>query len=191
MSDTKTLLTPDPSRRRLLRGAVALAGTALCGPALAMPSDKIVPERRLRLVNLHTNESLDTIYWAQGGYIDEALEDINYVLRDFRQDETHIMSPRLIDLLYKIQSGLGNGKPLQIISGYRSPKTNEMLRRNTHGVAKSSLHMQGQATDIRLQGVELKDLRDFAQQFRQGGVGYYPDSNFVHVDVGAVRTWVG
>jgi uncharacterized protein YcbK (DUF882 family) len=119
----------------------------------------------------------------------ESLREINHLLRDHRTGDTVQMDRELLDLLYSLQHKVESKKEFQVISGYRSPKTNAMLRSKSSGVAKKSLHMQGKAIDIRLPGTSLKNLRKAAVALKSGGVGYYPNSNFVHVDTGRVRYW--
>jgi uncharacterized protein YcbK (DUF882 family) len=178
-------------RRTLLRGALAAvvgAGAAgLAGPALAT----IAPPRKLALVNLHTGEELSCAYWRAGAYLPDALADIAKVLRDHRTGEVHPIDPKLLDLLTRLSDRLSADQPFEVISGYRSPKTNAKLHARSSGVATRSLHMQGKAIDVRLPGVPLTKLRDTALGMQAGGVGYYPRSNFVHVDVGRVRRWSG
>ncbi|MDQ1316097.1 MAG: hypothetical protein QG662_2206, partial [Pseudomonadota bacterium] len=136
-------------------------------------------------------EKFDLPYWIQGDYVPEALAEINRVLRDHRTDQVAAIDTDLLDLLHRVNGTLGNSRPFQIISGYRSPASNQMLAGNSSGVAKRSLHMQGKAIDIRLPGIPLADLRRAGLNLQGGGVGYYPGSNFVHLDVGRVRTWAG
>jgi uncharacterized protein YcbK (DUF882 family) len=138
---------------------------------------------------MHTAERLKTVYWLQGEYLPEALGDINYILRDYRTDEVKPIDPRLLDLLYAMSRKLRTRRPFHIVSGYRCPATNAMLRRYNKGVAKRSLHIQGKAVDFRLPGYTLASLRRVAVALRGGGVGYYPRSNFIHVDTGKVRYW--
>lgn len=146
-------------------------------------------ERRLRFYNLHTEEKLDVTYWADGGYVPESIAQINRILRDHRNDEVASMAPRLLDLLHRVNTTFGNARPFEIISGYRSPASNQMLAEASTGVAKHSLHMEGKAIDLRIPGIPLADLRRAALKLKGGGVGYYSKSNFVHLDVGRVRTW--
>ncbi|MDY6890570.1 MAG: DUF882 domain-containing protein [Pseudomonadota bacterium] len=176
-------------RRRLLTG-LALTAAALHLPQ-AFANIGPRPERRLRFSNLHTGERLKTTYWAQGRYLHSSLEEINHLLRDFRTGEVHPIDPRLLDLLYAIRERSGNhDNPFEIISGYRSAKTNQQLRSGGGtGVAKKSLHMQGKAIDIRLPGTPLRELHRIACALKGGGVGLYTGSNFVHVDTGGVRYW--
>jgi len=178
-------------------GAAAAAATLLPGSALAAaarPSAASLraPERVLSFFNTHTGERLKTAYCCGGEYQPEALRSVNHILRDFRANEIKPIDPRLLDLLHELSGTLETDQPFHIISGYRSPNTNTMLRDRggAHtGVASRSLHMVGQAIDIRVPGVTLDHLRGAARSLKIGGVGYYPDSNFVHVDVGRVRYW--
>src|SRR5579859_2619349 len=164
-------------RRELLRGSLALAagGAALskAGAALAMPEAGV---RRLGFNHLHTGESLDVAYWENGAYVPDALTAVNHVLRDWRTDTTHEIEPHLLDLLTALQGKLGTTERIEVICGYRSPATNAMLHERSAEVATHSLHMVGQAIDIRLQGVDLAHLRDAAMNLAIGGVGYYPTS---------------
>jgi uncharacterized protein YcbK (DUF882 family) len=175
------------ARRHFMAGAGATVLSAPLFPALASMGDV----RSLAFDNLHTGERLVTEYWAQGEYIPDALAQVNHVLRDFRSGEVHTIAPQLLDLLAMLHGRLETSAPFSVISGYRSPATNAMLRgENEHsGVASKSLHMQGMAIDIRVTGRPLAGLRDIALAAQAGGVGYYPASDFVHVDVGRVRRW--
>ncbi len=149
-------------------------------------------ERILTMQNLHTGERTSSVYWAEGEYLQEGLADLNHLLRDHRRDESHAMDPQLLDQLYALQRQLGGGKtPFHVISGYRSPASNAQLRASSSGVAKRSLHMLGKAIDIRLPGHDLHRVHKAALQLRAGGVGYYPKSDFIHVDTGRVRSWRG
>jgi uncharacterized protein YcbK (DUF882 family) len=148
-------------------------------------------ERRLGFNNLHTGEVLDQPYWIQGDYVPETLAAINRVLRDHRTNEVAAIDTGLLDLLHRVHARLGNPKPFQVISGYRSPASNASLASHSSGVAKRSLHMQGKAIDVRVPGVALADLHRTGLTLKGGGVGYYPGSNFVHLDVGRVRAWQG
>jgi len=146
-------------------------------------------ERVLSFNHLHTGEKLKLTYWADGEYLSESLAEINNLLRDFRTGERYKMDPELIDLLHRLQVATGNHRAFEIISGYRSPKTNAMLRSSSSGVAKKSFHMLGQAIDVRLPGTDLKHLHKAAIEAKSGGVGLYTGSNFVHLDTGRVRNW--
>jgi uncharacterized protein YcbK (DUF882 family) len=150
--------------------------------------------RRVRFHNLHTDEKLDAVYWEGGKYVPDALHAVNHVLRDFRTGDVHTMDPALLDLLVAVSAKTQTNSPFYVISGYRSPQTNAMLRSEggaETGVARKSLHLEGQAIDIRLADVQLAHLHNAALSLGRGGVGYYPTSDFVHVDVGAVRQWGG
>lgn len=147
--------------------------------------------RELSFDNIHTGEKLKVEYWAHGQYLPDALAEVNRLLRDFRTGQIHPIAPQLLDLLARLRTRLDTTQPVNVISGFRSPATNAMLRaEHEHsGVASQSLHMQGMAIDIRIPGRELADLHVAALAERKGGVGFYPRSNFVHVDVGRVRNW--
>ena len=158
-------------------------------PALpALPATEI---RRASLHNLHTGEMLDAVYWENGKYVPGALSEAMRVMRDWRNGQEHVMDPRLFDLLHAIQSRLEVKTPFQLISGYRSPQTNAMLHAESGQVASHSQHLLGKASDIRVEGVELAHLHRAAASLKAGGVGFYPVSDFVHVDVGPVRQWSG
>lgn len=185
--------TNDPtfSRRTLLKaGLIGMAGLALPISSFAQFTGSTDSERSLSLYNTHTSESLESVvYWADGDYLPEALADINFLLRDHRTDRVKPIDPKLFDLLYTLSNKLENRKPYQIISGYRSPESNRQLRQASSGVAKKSFHLAGRAADIRLPGRNLSQLRRAALNLRAGGVGYYPKSNFIHVDTGPRRSW--
>lgn len=153
----------------------------------AMPRAKGV--RSLAFHNLHTGERLRVNYWKDGIYSRPALEKINNVLRDFRSGDVYPIHPRLIDLVYDLQNRLGNFNTIEIISGYRSPHVNAMMANASSGVARRSFHMKGMAIDLRVDGTPLRKLQQTALDMRRGGVGYYPKSGFVHIDVGPVRRW--
>ena len=183
--------------RRAFFGIGAAATASLFVPGMAQASPRPspapkVPERVLSFFNTHTGERLKTAYCCGGQYQPDALSQVNHILRDFRANEVKPIEPKLLDLLYELGGTLETDQPFHIISGYRSPSTNNLLRErggSTTGVATHSLHMVGQAIDIRVPGVKLDQLRAAARSLKIGGVGYYPDLNFVHVDVGRVRTW--
>jgi uncharacterized protein YcbK (DUF882 family) len=147
--------------------------------------------KRLALRNLHTPESLDLEFFRGDAYVPEALAAIQILLRDFRNDEQHAIDPPLLDTLYDVARNLGVDPVFSVISGYRSPQTNEQLRERGSGVARHSLHLEGRAIDVRLAGVDCADLAAGALSYRRGGVGYYRRSDFVHLDTGAFRTWRG
>jgi uncharacterized protein YcbK (DUF882 family) len=150
-----------------------------------------MPERSLSLYNPNTKEALQTTYWSDGDYVPEALAEINHIMRDRFTGQTKPIDVNLLDLLFAIGNELKVQRPLQVISGYRSSQTNTRLRKHGKQAAKNSYHIQGKAVDIRLPGCRLSVLRRVSAQLRGGGVGYYPRSAFVHVDVGPIRYWSG
>ncbi|QJE74433.1 DUF882 domain-containing protein [Aerophototrophica crusticola] len=187
---------PDAARRGFLRSVCKLglaAGAAICLPTLitdtAEAASLSAPRRTLQFVSLHTGEKLKVTYWADGRYLPTALQDVNEMLRDWRTGEQTRMDPKLLDLLFQLRQKLRADQAFQVISGYRSPKTNSMLHASSDGVASKSLHMEGKAIDIDMAGRQLKKIRQAALDLRLGGVGYYPKSSFVHVDTGRVRQW--
>lgn len=172
----------------MLKGLLATP-LALPGTAALAASGQDARDYRLSFLHTHTDEHLQLAYRDTEGYIVSALDRINWLMRDFRTGEVQPMDPRLLDLLHALENCCGNGT-FEIISAYRSPATNGMLRRTGGGgVARRSLHMEGQAIDIRLSGTPCSELRDAAIALGRGGVGYYPAENFVHVDTGPVRSW--
>ena len=179
----------DPSRRRFL----GLFGAAAGLVAAPVVSARIEPQprgvRTLSLLNLHTGENLETEFWIDGQYQPEALSAIDHLLRDHRSDEVAPMNQKLVDLLHDLTAKLATGKPVEIVSGYRSPATNAMLRARSKGVAKNSYHTRGMALDIRVPDRGLSDVYHAARNLEAGGVGLYGRSGFVHIDVGPVRTW--
>lgn len=174
------------SRRRFV-ATLAAAAPLVAVPRMALA--KAATPRVLNFNHLHTGEKLEVEYFSAGDYLPDALDAVNHLLRDFRSGDVGTMDPALLDLLHGLHRSTGSRRPFQIISGYRSPATNSMLRDRSRGVAKQSLHMKGQAIDIRLADVPLNHLRDAARAAGRGGVGYYPGSDFVHVDTGRVRHW--
>jgi uncharacterized protein YcbK (DUF882 family) len=183
----RSKMLSDFGRRHFLAGA----GLSLLIPRPALANDQGV--RALAFDNIHTGEKLELEYWRDGAYLQDALSEVNHILRDFRTGDIHPIAPRLLDLLTGLRANLETREPVSIISGYRSPATNALLRgeREHSGVAAKSLHMQGMAIDITIGGRSLADIHSAALAVRGGGVGYYPVSDFVHVDVGRVRTWSG
>jgi uncharacterized protein YcbK (DUF882 family) len=158
---------------------------------VGVPNGGMVEPRWVKLRNIHTDEKLEAVYWDKGQYVPDAVVALNKVLRDYRNDEVHPMDIRLYDILDQIQTRTGSKSHFQVISGYRSAATNRMLAERSGEVAKRSLHMDGKAMDIYLEDVGLEHVRAAALDIGHGGVGYYPTSNFVHVDVGPVRRWSG
>jgi uncharacterized protein YcbK (DUF882 family) len=183
------------SRRGMLLGAGALAGTAALRPrasfGAAEPAGTNPRARRIALTNLHTGEKLDIEYFRDDAYIPAALAAIEVLLRDFRNGERHAIDPKLMDYLVQVAAQVALPPAYSVISGYRSPETNAMLHERSSGVAQKSLHMQGRAIDVRMAGVDCADLAARAEELKHGGVGYYRASNFVHLDTGAFRTWRG
>lgn len=195
----KTTITAGPdrarggvrvTRRRFLQtSAAAIAGLALPSTLWAIPRPDKTESGTLKFYNIHTAERLAVCYRHRGRVDHEAVQAINRILRDHRTDDIHPIDLRLLDLLHAIRMKAGNDSWLHVISGYRSPATNAKLRRNSAGVARKSLHMRGHAADIRIPGIRTADVRRIAIDLARGGVGYYPESDFVHVDIGRVRAW--
>ena len=179
---------PKHARRNVILGLAASAFAAAAIPP-ALAARRPIGLRSVALRNIHTGEHLNTVYWADGKYVPDAMRRINWVLRDHYTDEVRRISPDLLDLLTKLQAKLRTREPFQIISGYRSPATNAMLAAMTDGVAQHSLHMQGMAVDIRVPDRSLVKVQHAALNLAAGGVGFYPRSDFVHVDVGRIRRW--
>ena len=177
-------------RRSFLKSSVVIA-SALSVPAFARAAPAVItpPDRSLRLYNTHTGESLRRVFWAEGQFVPEALADINKLLRDHRSNTIKEIDPKLLVLLDRVTSKFGDEDVLHIISGYRSPETNRKLAAASGGVAKHSMHLDGKAIDIRLPGRALDQLHKAALAARGGGVGYYPSSQFVHMDTGRLRNW--
>lgn len=175
------------TRRDILGVAVATATTLIAAPAIAIP--RAPAKRSLAFHNLHTGESLDVVYWAEGRYLPDATQRVEYLLRDFRNNKVHAIDPTLLDLLGALRDRLNTRAPYLVLSGYRSPETNAMLHRLSEGVATNSLHLEGRAVDLRVPDRALADVHRVALAMKAGGVGYYPRSDFVHVDVGRVRRW--
>lgn len=176
------------ARRRFVIGLVGLVATPLM-PRAAMALASASGERKLRFAHTHTGETLTVVYRHGQQYAPDALAKINHHLRDHRSGEVCQMDHGLLDLLHQLASATGSREPFQVISGYRSPSTNDMLRQKGSGVAKRSLHMQGKAIDVRLADVSTSQLRRAAIDLKAGGVGFYPKSDFVHLDTGRFRTW--
>lgn len=176
-------------RRGLLAAAAAVALTPVANASAKVRKQIVYPERSLSLNNVHTGESERVVYWSDGTYLPEGLNRINWILRDFRTSEIKSIDPRLLNILYLLTRTLDANEPVLVLSGYRSKQTNDMLRRTTEGVARRSFHMAGRAIDIRMQRVRTQNVQRAALKLGGGGVGYYPSSNFVHLDSGPVRTW--
>jgi uncharacterized protein YcbK (DUF882 family) len=181
------------ARRSLLRAG---AGAVFSAPFASLARTGVLPAvsgkaRKLKLDNLHTGEKLVVDYFVDGQYQPDALQAINQNLRDYRNGAVHIIDPRLLDLLHELNARLETQQPFEVISGFRSPATNAMLHERSSGVASKSLHPLGMAVDIRIPGRGLDMVHANALSMARGGVGLYPTSDFVHVDVGRVRRWNG
>jgi uncharacterized protein YcbK (DUF882 family) len=175
-------------RRRFLGWSLAAGcGLLILGARAAVAATAAA--RQLEFYHLHTGESLRAVYWEGGRYLEHGLAEIDHVLRDFRTGEVRAIDPELLDLVHRVRLALECDQPVHVISGYRSPETNAMLARRSSGVAKNSYHVKGMAIDLRLPGRDLKDLHVAALTLEGGGVGYYPKSDFVHMDTGPVRSW--
>jgi uncharacterized protein YcbK (DUF882 family) len=168
--------------------SLAAAGAVLV-PGSRVATAAATPARRLDFYNTHTGELRGALYWEGGRYLPDGLAEIDYALRDFRTDEVRGIDPQLLDLVHQVRVVMACDGPVHVISGYRSPATNAMLARRSKGVAKNSYHVKGMAIDLRLPERQLKDLRAAALALAGGGVGYYPKSDFVHIDTGPVRAW--
>jgi len=178
------------SRRKFLAlGIIAALGGVFPRRAFSSPLNVGDSERSLAFYNTHTGERLNVVYWMQGSYVSESLAEVNYILRDHRTDQIKSIDRELLDLLFGLRTELATNQPFHIISGYRSPQTNAFLHANSSGVVENSLHLFGKAIDIRTPGRSLSVLRNAAVALKAGGVGYYPKSDFVHIDVGRVRYW--
>jgi uncharacterized protein YcbK (DUF882 family) len=173
-------------RRRFLAGSLGAAAAILGMPRGARAT---VPAHRLSFYHIHTAEKLNVVYREQGTLVPGALAEINRYLRDFRTGQVHDIDVGLLDVLHDLYVEFAARGNFEVISGYRSPRTNEALRHVTSGVAEHSLHIEGQAIDVRLTSAKTVALRDAALAHAAGGVGYYPESNFVHIDTGRVRSW--
>jgi uncharacterized protein YcbK (DUF882 family) len=172
-------------RRRFLVGSLG-AGAAMLGAARSFA---VTAAHRLSFFHIHTAEKLTVAYRENGELIPGAVAEINHYLRDFRTEDVHDIDVRLLDALHALYTTFDSRGNFEVISGYRSPRTNSALRHVTTGVAENSLHIRGQAIDVRLTSAKTMALRDAAIALRAGGVGYYAKSNFVHIDTGAVRSW--
>ncbi len=192
------------NRRRVLRAGGALVGMSaaalLAGRSMGRETAAAHPvvrskigcrDRRIALLNLHTDERLEIEYSHAGEYVPEALSAIEVLLRDFRTGERHVIDAGLMDYLVDVAHTVGADPEFSVISGYRSPQTNAVLHEKSAGVAQHSLHMQGRAIDVRMSGIDCASLATRAEDLQRGGVGYYRASNFVHLDTGAFPPWEG
>jgi uncharacterized protein YcbK (DUF882 family) len=176
------------SRRGFLTMGLGAAATLLV-PTPVDAAVRRMPERSLHLYNTHTGETLKTVYWAEGQYQGKTIAQISRFLRDHRNGAIHAIDPRLLDLMASVQRKVGSKGAIHIISGYRSPASNAILASYSDGVATHSLHTEGKAVDIRLPGHSVRHVGKAAKILKVGGVGIYPESDFVHIDTGRVRTW--
>ena len=178
-------------RRDFIKIGTGWLATCLLPPAgwSALSPDN--SRRTISFYHTHTGEELTTCYFKKGAYCPDAMDRINYLLRDHRTGDVEVMDPRLMDLLNAVNRELGCNDPFHILSGFRSRKTNDRLRKQKPGVAKFSYHTLGRAIDIRLPGCATRQLRRACLNLKVGGVGYYPRSDFVHVDTGPIRIWKG
>lgn len=179
--------------RRSLLGAFA-ATAAIAAPTYSNAAGFLRGGgdiRRIRMYSGRTGERLDMVYWVEGKYIKDAVKEVNHFMRDWRTGDVKSIDLRTIDIMAAAHNLMDVNEPYMLLSGYRSPKTNAMLRARSGGVAKKSLHMQGQAADLRLASRSVNQMAKAAMACRAGGVGRYSRSNFVHMDCGAVRNWGG
>jgi uncharacterized protein YcbK (DUF882 family) len=175
------------SRRHFCVGFAAAGCALITAPGHAALA--ALPARELSFYNIHTDETVTTVYWDGGRLLLDGLAEFDYILRDHRTGEVHAMDPHLLDLVHRLGRAMQYDGPIHVISGYRSAKTNAMLAAQSGGVAESSYHVHGMAIDLRLPGRSLRDVQRAALDLAQGGVGFYPRSDFVHVDTGPVRRW--
>jgi uncharacterized protein YcbK (DUF882 family) len=180
------------ARRALLATGLGALGAAVASPAPALSAPALSSAtRRIAFNNLHTGELVELEYYEKGAYHPDALAVVNHVMRDWRTGDVHEIDPKLLDLLVSLKERLETPQPIAIVSGFRSAKTNAMLAAHSSEVANGSLHMVGQAIDVCIEGVDTQHLHNAALSLQLGGVGYYPVTGFVHVDVGPVRHWQG
>ncbi len=178
-------------RRVALKASLGLAVMlAAPVPARALGLPKAVA-RELSFHNLHTGERLKAEYWHNGKYAPDALRAINVLLRDHWNNKIHPIDPALLDLVHSLRGRTHSTAPVEVVCGYRSPETNAWMHEASAGVAVHSLHIEGRAIDLRLPGTRLAAVRKTALAMELGGVGYYPSDDFVHVDTGPVRHWIG
>jgi uncharacterized protein YcbK (DUF882 family) len=177
--------------RRLFLKTLLFSGITACLPKIssALANNVHPGERTLNLYHPKTRECFSSIYWKRGEYIKDALFDIDYIMRDQYSGKIERIDTKLLDLLFRIQTEIALPKPLHIMSGYRTPETNEYLKKQGVEISKNSLHEKGKAVDIRLPSIKTSFLRKTAYKLKNGGVGFYPNLQFVHVDVGPVRYW--
>lgn len=183
MADVKSI-TQSFSRRRFFKIAAGGALASAASPVLAG-----IDSREVSFVHTQTGERLTTTYYRNGSYVESSLLSVAYLMRDVHSNDIHTIDPLLLDALFELQVRADTVRPYQLISGYRNPTTNAELKKTIHAVAEHSMHIKGQAIDIRISDVPTKKLRDLAIAMKRGGVGYYPDGNSLHLDTGRIRTW--
>lgn len=177
-------------RRRFIRQMACGSLLTLGAPIIAEAAKGRFPSHKtLILKHAHTGDKLKLTYFEKGRYVKPALNEINSLFRDYRSGKVHPIDVGLLDQLYDLKQLLGVNRPIQVICGYRSPFTNAMMHEQHAGVASNSLHIQGRAVDIRVEGCSTRQVRNAALAMRQGGVGYYEKSDFIHLDTGKFRTW--
>jgi uncharacterized protein YcbK (DUF882 family) len=175
--------------RRSFLTSLAGAALTLAAPGVLASSAISTRDRELSFYNIHTGERLSATFWSDGNYLDDGIEQISWLFRDHRAGDASPIDPKLLDLLHRLQSTVERRGEFHVISGYRSPATNDMLSKRSSGVARKSYHMLGKAVDVRLPGFDTLELYKAARALRGGGAGYYAGSDFVHVDTGRVRYW--
>jgi uncharacterized protein YcbK (DUF882 family) len=177
-------------RRWIVAALVSVLAPTVAFAQASAPPTQQSQEHRLRLFHTHTGDRIDVVYRRGDTYLPDAVAKLDYFLRDFRTGDVRHFDPKLYDILEELTISMDRpGTEIDIVCGYRSPWTNEFLRSHTSGVAKNSLHLQAEAIDLRIPGVDTLKLRRAALALRRGGVGYYPHSDFIHVDMGRVRQW--
>jgi uncharacterized protein YcbK (DUF882 family) len=167
------------------------SGVRAAGARESVRTSNGVLAKRIALKNLHTGEALESEFFRGGDYVSDSFAAIQVLLRDFRNDQQHAIDPKLMDYLFDVAQHLGVDPVFSVISGYRSPQTNALLRERSNGVARHSMHLEGRAIDVRIAGVDCAHLAGRALDLTRGGVGYYRASDFVHLDTGVFRTWKG
>lgn len=186
---TRDRKTATISRRGFLTRSTMAAAGALLLPSTKSFGNILSEERTLTFHNVNTNEELSIRCCPEKDYDRETRLRFSGLMRDHHADEVREMDPGLIDILFAMSVFTGNSGPIKILSGYRSPETNSWLKSFNHGVAEHSMHIEGKAIDIRMEDVNTRTIRDAGLALAMGGVGYYPNSNFVHLDTGSIRSW--
>jgi len=188
-STTDSNATSSLNRRSFFGFAAGACSLLLINRTASAAPVNLLPARRLYINHPFAGESFRDVYFVNGRYVPESMARIQRLLRDHNDNSLHRIDPELVDLMARMQQTIGDREPLSIVSGYRSPHTNAKARRSDRKVAKNSFHMQGKAVDIRVSGYSLGQLRRAASSLQLGGVGTYPGRDFLHIDVGPVRSW--